>query len=41
MNIGIRFEFQSDTTTLTNEMIEEQILRIKKLLVSDFNSKIR
>lgn len=41
VNIGIRFEFQSDTTTLTNEMIEEQILRIKKLLVSDFNSKIR
>jgi phenylalanyl-tRNA synthetase beta subunit len=41
VNIGIRFEFQSDTTTLTNEIIEEQILHIKKLLVSDFNSKIR
>jgi phenylalanyl-tRNA synthetase beta chain len=41
VNIGIRFEFQSDTTTLTNEIIQEEIISIKKLLVSQFNSKIR
>ena len=41
VNIGIRFEFQSDTTTLTNEIIDGEIIHIKNLLVSHFDSKIR
>jgi phenylalanyl-tRNA synthetase beta chain len=41
VNIGLRFEFQSDTTTLTNEIIELEIEKSKKFLVSHFNSKIR
>lgn len=41
VNIGLRFEFQSDTTTLTNEIIELEIEKSKKLLFSHFNSKIR
>ena len=41
VNIGIRFEFQSDTTTLTNEIIEREIVSIKNILISKFDSKIR
>lgn len=41
VNIGIRFEFQSDTTTLTNEIVEAEVLSIKNILISEFDSKIR
>lgn len=41
VNIGIRFEFQSETTTLTNEIVEIELESIKKLLVSNFDAKIR
>ena len=41
VNIGIRFEFQSETTTLTNEIVEIELESIKKLLVFNFDAKIR
>lgn len=41
VNIGLRFEFQSDTTTLTNEIIESELENIKLLLYSNFQSKMR
>jgi phenylalanyl-tRNA synthetase beta subunit len=41
VNIGLRFEFQSEITTLTNEMIEIEIEKSKNFLISHFNSKVR
>ena len=41
VNIGLRFEFQSDTNTLTTDMVELEIEKSKKFLVSHFYSKIR
>lgn len=41
VNIGLRFEFQSDTTTLTNEIIEAEVEKFKLLLNSQFQSKLR
>ena len=37
INVGIRFEFQSDTETLTNLQIEKEIEVIKNLLQTKFN----
>ena len=37
INIGIRFEFQSDNETLTNIQIEKEIEIIKNLLKTKFN----
>lgn len=36
INVGIRFEFQSESETLTNKQIDEEILNIKNLLQTKF-----
>lgn len=41
VNIGIRFEFQSTTETLTNEFIENELNRIKFLILEKFNLFVR
>jgi phenylalanyl-tRNA synthetase beta chain len=37
INLGLRFEFQSKIKTLKNEFIEEEIKKIKELLILKFN----
>lgn len=41
VSVGIRLEFQSENETLTNEIIEKEIERIKILLFNNFNINIR
>lgn len=41
ISIGIRLEFQSTKNTLTNDIIEGEIEKIKNLLILNFNVKIR
>jgi phenylalanyl-tRNA synthetase beta chain len=36
INIGIRLEFQSLLETLTNEQIENEIQKVKEILIKDF-----
>ena len=40
INLGIRFEFQCSTNTLTTEYVEKEIEKIKKLLSSEWNIKL-
>lgn len=39
--IGIRLEFQSSLATLTNEEIDKEMIKIKKILVSNFNANFK
>lgn len=41
VNIGLRLAFQSSIQTLTNEMIEFEIVKIKNFLVANFEADIR
>jgi phenylalanyl-tRNA synthetase beta chain len=41
IKIGIRFEFESMSLTFTNEMIEEEINKIKNILIKKFDSIIQ
>jgi phenylalanyl-tRNA synthetase beta subunit len=41
INLGIRFEFQSFLTTLTNEFIDEELRKIQNLLEKESNLNIR
>jgi phenylalanyl-tRNA synthetase beta chain len=41
INIGIRFEFQSTTETLTNEFIEIELEKIKLLILKKYDLTIR
>ena len=41
INLGIRFEFQSFLTTLTNEFIDEELRKIQNLLEKEANLNIR
>jgi phenylalanyl-tRNA synthetase beta subunit len=37
IKIGIRFEFESTLMTFTTEIIEEEIDKIKQILIKNFN----
>lgn len=41
INIGIRLEFQSKNETLTTETIENEIIAIRKMLITNFHIKFK
>jgi phenylalanyl-tRNA synthetase beta chain len=41
LNVGLRLEFQSPTKTLLNEIVEEEMKKIKSLLIKNFQVEFR